>query len=454
MIRKWRNAAVACLILSTAVLANACVPSGIGSPTAGTAPTGSTASTVATAASTEPRPPVELDVWYWSSLDSENGSDQYRKLFSDWNASHADVQVRVSEYEIEAYRTKIKTALAAGEVPDIFAMWDGSFIKPYIKTGNMLELDAWLPDDFESRIKTGLLASCQLDGKTYSVPVYTFIANLYCNTTLFVKAGAAIPTTWDELLDAVRALRKAGITPVALGQKDKWPGIYWYDILAMRTAGFAESQNALHYPTLFVREPFVEAARMLVELSDLGAFGADAFEMGFNDMVDSFCRGEAAMIYQGNWIDYSIENEQSHVKGQVVSVPFPVVRHGKGTVRDFLGGNVDSFCIKAGTLYPQEAVDVLVEVCERGGTEGEAQGMGISCWKPKDGNVVERPTTGLIGQTIALLDTGRNFLGWWDMILPAAASENHKNLVTDLLGRQIKPEEFAAEMAKLIGSQY
>jgi len=448
--------------LSAAVFCSACTPARSTGATTGASTgastvvsdTGTAASSATATAPTGTSQPISLDVWYWSSLDSENGSDQYRNLFAEWNAEHADIQVNVSEYEIEAYRTKIKTALAAGETPDIFAMWDGSFIKPYIKTGNMLELDSWLPDEFESRIKTGLLASCQLDGKTYSVPVYTFVANLYCNTSLFVKAGASIPETWDEMLEAVRTIRKAGITPIALGQKDRWPGIYWYDILAMRTAGYAESNNALHYPTLFVREPFVEAARMLVELSDLGAFSANAFEMGFNDMVDSFCRGEAAMIYQGNWIDYSIESEQSRVKGQVVCVPFPVVQYGKGTVRDFLGGNVDSFCVKAGTQYPQEAVDVLYSVCQQAGLEGESQGMGISCWNPVDGETEQKPVGGLVGQSIELLNTGRNFLGWWDMILPGGASENHKNLVTDLLGRRIKPEEFAAEMAKQIGSQY
>lgn len=451
MKRKWRDFAAGCLLLSAACLCTSCTPALPADPSAG----GATASVSGSASATsEASVPVMLDVWYWSSLDSENGSDQYRNLFAEWNTEHPDVQVRVSEYEIEAYRTKIKTALAAGETPDIFAMWDGSFIKPYIKTGNMLELDPWLPGDFASRIKTGLIESCQLDGKTYSVPVYTFVANLYCNTSLFVKAGAPIPKTWDEMLDAVRALRKAGITPVALGQKDRWPGIYWYDILAMRTAGYAESRNALHYPTLFAREPFVEAARMLIELCNLGAFSADAFEMGFNDMVDSFCRGEAAMMYQGNWVDYSIESEQSQVKGQVVCVPFPVVKAGVGTVHEFLGGNVDSFCVKAGTQHPKEAVDALVEICEQAGTEGEAQGMGISCWKSAEGAVAEKPLTGLVGQSIALLDTGKNFLGWWDMILPAGASENHKNLVTDLLGRRIKPDEFAAEMAKLIGSQY
>lgn len=113
-------------------------------------------------------------------------------------------------------------------------MYGGSFVKPYIQSGNMLALDEYLTQDVKDKLVKGTINGCVVDGKTYSLPMYSFIASLYCNKELFDKAGAKIPTTYDELLDAVKKLRSANITPIALGEKDRWPGMYWFDIFAMR----------------------------------------------------------------------------------------------------------------------------------------------------------------------------------------------------------------------------
>lgn len=396
-------------------------------------------------------PPVTLELWYWSILRPDLGTDQYRALVDEWNAERTDIRIEATAYDMEEYRSKIKTSLAAGEAPDMFYMWSGSFVRPYLRTGNMLSIDAYLTEEVKARIKPGMLEACMDGGKTYSVPIYTFIANLYCNTDLFEQAGAEIPRTYDELLTAVKTLRSHGITPIALGEKDRWPGMYWYNILAMRQAGIQGASQALQYPALFERAAFREAARKLLELHKNGAFSKEAFEWGFVEMLDSFRNGEAAMMYQGDWVATTIEAEDSPTRDSVILVPFPVVPGGDGSAYDFLGGNIDSYYIRSDTPHPAEAVEVLLNLSEQAGKEGEAAGLGISCWKisPDEGS----KTPPLASQSIALMDTGRGYLGWWDTILPATSAETHKSLVADLLDGRVTPEEFTMEMAKLVGAQ-
>ena len=61
------------------------------------------------------------------------------------------------------------------------------------------------------------------------------MVGFWYNKALFTKAGiTAPPTTWDELLADVGKLKDAGITPIALGGKDKWPGMFWWAYLAIR----------------------------------------------------------------------------------------------------------------------------------------------------------------------------------------------------------------------------
>ena len=85
-------------------------------------------------------------------------------------------------------------------------------MQPYIKSGNVLEITSYLTDDIKERMGPGMAEAINMDGKIYTLPVYTHIANLYVNTELFEQAGAKIPTTYNELLDAVTKLKAAGIT--------------------------------------------------------------------------------------------------------------------------------------------------------------------------------------------------------------------------------------------------
>lgn len=49
--------------------------------------------------------------------------------------------------------------------------------------------------------------------------------------------------------------------------------------------------------------------------------------------------------------------------------------------------------------------------------------------------------------------TGTSFINWWDNILPADSSETHKNLIAELLGKKITPEEFCNKMSKVEGAK-
>ncbi len=84
----------------------------------------------------------------------------------------------------------------------------------------------------------GALAVYALDGKNYGVPWDMGMVSWWYNKDLFAKAKIANPpTTWAELLDAVKALKAAGITPISLGQKDTWTGMHIWAYLATRLCG-------------------------------------------------------------------------------------------------------------------------------------------------------------------------------------------------------------------------
>ena len=50
--------------------------------------------------------------------------------------------------------------------------------------------------------------------------------------------------TWDDLLDAVKKLKAAGVTPLVVGGADKWPLHFYWTNLAVRVGGKAARSGA------------------------------------------------------------------------------------------------------------------------------------------------------------------------------------------------------------------
>jgi raffinose/stachyose/melibiose transport system substrate-binding protein len=173
--------------------------------------------------------------------------------------------------------------------------------------------------------------------------------------------------------------------------------------------------------------------------------------MSFDEMLGAFNNGQAAMLYQGNWVDSGIETS-SATAGKVTVIPFPVFPDGKGTAADFYGGDVTpGYYINANTKNPKKAVEFLQFFNENLCRDGYLAGAGLPCWNTDglDTSVLSK----LDREVAASMSTGKAFLPWWDNILPADASETHKNLISELLAKRITPQQFCQSMAKVAPSE-
>ena len=110
----------------------------------------------------------------------------------------------------------------------------------------------------------GPMAVYKHEGKIYGVPWTFGMVGLWYNKALFEKAGITeTPKTWSDFLGVVKTLKDAGITPIALGEKDKWPGHFWWSYLAVRNAGQDGFMKAYTREGAFTDAPFVKAGTEL-----------------------------------------------------------------------------------------------------------------------------------------------------------------------------------------------
>ncbi|WP_308797306.1 extracellular solute-binding protein [Agromyces silvae] len=124
----------------------------------------------------------------------------------------------------EDYKTKIALDLQSGEGADIFGM-DGIWVGEFAEAGYIAPLadiagDA--VDDWEGweQIPDAVQGALSFEDERYGVPQGADGRVLYFNRDLFAQAGLPEdwqPTSWDEILDAARALKDVeGVTPIQL----------------------------------------------------------------------------------------------------------------------------------------------------------------------------------------------------------------------------------------------
>ncbi len=396
---------------------------------------------------------ITITIWHQSVADTDPVKKIIEESVTEYHELHPNVTIEQDGVTGEQYKTKIKTAFAAGEAPDISYMFSGgSFVKPYIDAGYLLPIDDYLSPDTKSKVLPGTLDGCTFDGKVYTLPTITFLANLYCNTEMFDAAGAKIPTNWDELLDAVEKLNAAGYTPILMGEKDRWPGMYWYDIISARTASNAAIMEAFGDPAKFNSEGFIMGAQKLQELVKANAFNDNMMSMSYDEMIEGFAAGQGAMVFQANWVHPAFQADTAATKGKVTCVPFPVIADGAGSITEFSGGSSDGYYINANCEHPKEAVEYLEYLSEKIGIVGYQQGAGLPCWDTT--GVDTSSLTPLDTESAALMETGTSYISWWDNILSAEDSETYKDLVAQVMALKITPEEFAEQMSKLQPSEF
>src|SRR5690606_6173156 len=186
----------------------------------------------------------------------------------------------------------------------------------------------------------GPLSMYSFDGKTYGVPWNAGMIGFWYNKDLFAKAGIEQPpATWTEFLDTVQTLKDAGITPLALGERDKWPGHFYWVYLATRIGGKPAFDAAYTRQGSFADPPFVQAGERLKELVDLEPFQPGFLGAGYGDHQAVMANGQAAMELMGHWApgaNTGVAEDPEAYLSTLGWFPFPMVEGGAGDPNDAL----------------------------------------------------------------------------------------------------------------------
>ncbi|GII24492.1 extracellular solute-binding protein [Planosporangium mesophilum] len=377
---------------------------------------------------------------WWHISNTDPMLSVWAALAKDFEAKHPDVTIKITPLENEAFKSKLTTVTQGGSPPDLFSTWGGGVLKQQVDAGLVKDLTA----DFTSLADTFTPLSTQpyrLDNKVYGVPFDLGMVGFWYNKELFGRAGiASPPDTWTGLLDAVRKLKAAGITPIALAGGDKWPGHYYWAYLAMRIGGLDVLKQA-GADAKFDKPEFVAAGTKLKELVDLAPFqkGFLAATYGSPDgQAATMGNGAAAMELMGQWAP-SVQNDTSTNKKGIGDklgfFPFPAVEGGKGAVTEAFGGG-NGFAV--GRNAPPATIEFLkflVQVDNQ--RKAAATGAVVPVVKGAE-DAIKDPNIAAVQKTLAAATGFQLFL---DQAYPPAVGQQVNDSVAELIAGKASPQQ-------------
>ncbi|PRB18273.1 extracellular solute-binding protein [Microbacterium sp. MYb62] len=298
-----------------------------------------------------------LTVWMMT------GGPGDKPIIEDVNAAfekkYPDMDVKVEIQQWDNIATKLTTALASGNGPDIVEMgntqtplqtYSGGLLDITDDKASFEESDTWL---------AGLADPSTLDGRLYATPLYGGTKVVMYNKQMFADAGiSAPPETLDELMAV------CGTLATANAATDNFsgfymPGQYYFagvpfifgaggDVAVQKDGEWTATMSS------------AKAVEGLTAFKDFQNTCSTPSSVGVNtnnpDQTQIFADGQAAMAYVRGWEPAAVVEKNPEMEGNIgyfimpgytADEPLPVIVAGS------------TIGIAADTKFPEAAKDYL-----------------------------------------------------------------------------------------------
>ncbi len=234
--------------------------------------------------------------------------------------------------------TVLKSRVVSGNAPAA-AQIKGPSLQEWAREGVLANMDGVAKaDKWDELLPKAIADGLKYKGNYIAAPVNVHRVNwLWANPEVFKKAGAKLPTTWDEFFVAAEALKKAGVIPVAHGGQN-WQDFTTFESVALGVGGADFYKKALvHLDPGSLKgatmQKVLETFKKVKGYTDKNAPGRD-----WNLATAMVIKGEAGMQLMGDWA-----KGEFLAAGKVPGKDFACIA-APGTAKSYTY-NVDSFAL-------------------------------------------------------------------------------------------------------------
>ncbi|MFD7523557.1 MULTISPECIES: ABC transporter substrate-binding protein [Paenibacillus] len=156
------------------------------------------------------------------------------ELIPEFEKKFPNIKVKVVKAPYEQFESKLQSMVAAGNSPDVTSHWGDAGFAEYYNKGLVRDMtDLLKEDNFKASdygISDHLMDIYKVNGKTYGIPVYSYVSVLVYNKDMFDKAGIPYPPsdyedkswTFEKMQEYAKKLTK-----ISKNLNDTQYGIDW-----------------------------------------------------------------------------------------------------------------------------------------------------------------------------------------------------------------------------------
>ena len=317
---------------------------------------------------------------------------EFMNTFNEkFQAKYPNLTVDMSVVNANDLSTVTQTRLTANDVDVVDMFGFANAAQPYMKNVT--------PPNWQSLIDAGLLMDISdqpfiknydeatiKDAGTYNGKVYGInlgrvsYSGIFYNKDLFTANNVKVPTTWDELVAACEAFKKANIPCMTAGGKDGWPiFVGAYGLIGAEYPDQAKLVQGLWDGSIKWND-----AKALEMWNKMKVYAQDMMESGASGIAGDaapgrFASGAVAMFPGGTWYGPAIESAQPSFEWGYI--PWP----GSNNTDDnkHLFGKYDQgWAVAAKTPNKDAALKYLTEFSDPANYQAFANAVGFIPTQP------------------------------------------------------------------------
>ncbi|MBO4458454.1 MAG: extracellular solute-binding protein [Butyrivibrio sp.] len=413
-------------------------------PAADAAPAESAdASADAGAADAASSDPITLKMWCIAT-ESDSNRHAYEAAIEDMKKAHPEVTLDWEAFENESYKTKIKAAVSANEMPDIFFTWSCAFLGDFVNAGKVYCLDEAY-EKYKGDLDEKMLANTTYDGKHYGVPLTMNIVGLFANMDILKEAGyEEIPGTYEDFIKCCDAIKAKGKIPFGCAGKETWCVTEYLESIIEKTAGAPALNDIFAGKATWNNEDVAASVDTFQKMINDGYFDPSGIGLKNDDVKANFMAGKYAFYMNGTWNCADFANNAEFFPKVKVG-EFPVINADKSKLGQLIGGPSDTLAVAASSPNAARAADYTFELGKLICNYGYLDGCGLPAWKVTG----DTSSVNQLTQDVAkIVQNSDQMVLFGDTAMSADSANTYLSYVGQVYGGKIDGKKFIENLAK------
>jgi raffinose/stachyose/melibiose transport system substrate-binding protein len=239
--------------------------------------------------------------------DVESADPATWAIVEAFEEANPDITVTVSGEAVSEHLQKLSIAAQSDTLPDIFWVYK-STAEEMQEAGKLLDLAPVLDGlGLNDAFPESTVANFSAGDVIYGVPYQGLLTGLWYNSKILSDNGLEVPVTFDDLLHVAETLSAKGITTISNGANQSSFSV-WSFLVDLDRFGYEEKiDGILDGSEQYDNPDFLRLYEHIAELRDAGAFASNVSTQTYQQAVDQFTGGNAAMLDAGVWASSAIQ---------------------------------------------------------------------------------------------------------------------------------------------------